>query len=731
MKRSFLILIAIILVVTSISYPRIVKSQEIPHDPNQTYPIPLSQSTESAQNEGIPVNSAAYTYPIEGLELPDITESGEVIEDNEFEEGAPLPLPEMVEVIPSEHPTEHQIPDPPYSIEVEPAIYLEGKPIVLSLALSDTEQAQIIGKEVRLQLPDGLIPMDEYLLSQMSPDGILTISLESFSGSIALNETLPKAEIGFGLSFTVDILSDGEQIFTKFINVPTEGFSLSSAPSTETTGIPVQILSLDENTANSLLFYAGSLRSQSLPGYSLSLNPIEILAVDPLTGMNVKTFEQPLQVSLGYAESEYTPEEEENLQAFYYNELFNDWFPIETTTDPNANQVHFQTNHLTVFDIKVADWQSYIPPITQSYEVSAFTGAMTYSYPLKTFAGPGGLKPELTLSYNSQIIDQSIAYTQASWVGMGWTLEAGSVTRDMHGTDDNPDDDTFFLSINGIGQRLLPTSQENDVIQYHSQENPTEKVFWNTLSDIWEVRTGDGLIYTFGGTNAVAKLKKGSGCASLQTELDLTWQWGVSSVRDRFGNIITYEYIPEIKGISDTDTYEDKYCYNHISLTLSNIHYGSFDISFELEPDDEKRIDYRSSWQHYQSKVLFTRQRLDHVDIKVNGAIVKSYLFTYAQDDETNNVIYPKFNWLHGNGKTSTLISIREVQTSGVSPVEGYKPITFSYAVDHMHLDEIDNGYGGKINITYDPRYHADDINKDIRTARWAFHDVCGWSSEF
>ena len=54
--------------------------------------------------------------------------------------------------------------------------------------------------------------------------------------------------------------------------------------------------------------------------------------------------------------------------------LYKDWFPIETITDAASNQVHFQTNHLTVFDIKVADWQSYIPPITQSYEVSAFTG---------------------------------------------------------------------------------------------------------------------------------------------------------------------------------------------------------------------------------------------------------------------------------------------------------------------------------------------------------------------
>ena len=480
---------------------------------------------------------------------------------------------------------------------------------------------------------------------------------------------------------------------------------------------------MDENVSNNLIFYSGSLRNQSIPNHSLSLNPIEILAVDPIAGTNIENFEQPLQISLGYSEGDFTEDEERNLQVFYYSDLYQDWFPIETTTDPDLNRVHFQTDHLTVFDIKAADWQSYIPPITQSYEVSAFTGALNYSYPLQTFAGPGGLKPDLTLSYNSQIIDQSIAYTQASWVGMGWSLETGYITRDMHGTEDTTNDDSFYLSYNGISQRLLPISQANGVIHYRSQENPTEKVTWNTSSNIWEVRSGDGLIYTFGGINAVAKLKQGSGCAEAVDDLNLTWEWGLTSVVDRFGNTVTYEYILEVKGVSDTDTDEDKYCYNHINLTPSRILYGSFEIKFVTTP----RYDFRSSWQHFQSKVLFTRSRLDHVDIMVNGSIVKSYLLRYAANTETSNVIYPNFIWFR-NFKTSTLISVQEVQTSGANPVEGYKPITFSYfdgedtsSEDYMHLLEVNNGYGGKLQFSYVPMYQADDVNKDVRSARWCF----------
>lgn len=684
-----------------------VYSQEPPlEDMELLYPI-----EDGGERGGTP----AFTYPFE--EMADLIEdSGQ--DRNTY--NAPLPEPELVEVDLSEDSFEFEEPTIPFSIETEPSIYVEGLPINLNLILSEDELARVSGKILQLHLPEGFVPTDKNYENLMNPDGLLSVNLSDITGSVTMTRSERSSESVDEIVIYAKIIENDVPVYEQTLTVPTHGYRLNERTDIDSR---INIQSGDERTANDLLFYSGQLRRQSIPGYSLSLHPIEVLAVDPISGTNVTQFNQPLQISLGYDEGEFTADEENNLQAFYYNELYRDWYPIETTTDPETNQVHFETNHLTVFDIKVANWQSYIPPITQSYEVSGFTGAMTYNYPLQTFAGPGGLKPDLTLRYNSQVIDQSIAYTQASWVGMGWTLEAGSITRDMHGTDDNPDDDTFFLSINGISQRLLPTSQENNVIQYRSQENPTEKIFWNTLGDIWEVRTGDGLIYTFGGTNAVAKLKEGLGCAEAGVKLDLTWQWGLSSVRDRFGNTITYLYEPEIKGLSDEENGNDVICYNHINLTLKNIHYSNFDIDFKLEPDNEKRMDYRSSWQHYQSKVLFTRQRLDHVDIKVNGAIVKSYLFKYAQDNETNNVIYPNFKWFHGNGKTSTLISIQEVQTSGVSPVEGYKPITFSYAVDHMHLDKIDNGYGGKINFTYDARYHADDINKDERTARWHFSE--------
>ena len=208
----------------------------------------------------------------------------------------------------------------------------------------------------------------------------------------------------------------------------------------------------------------------------------------------------------------------------------------------------------------------------------------------------------------------------------------------------------------------------------------------------------------------------------------IPWQWGLTRVEDRFGNAITYNYQPELK-----DDYPENNiaCYNHVHLIPDSILYGSFKIKFETED----RNDFNQSWKRAASKTLYTRQRLARVDLYVSDVIVKSYLLSYASDSETENVIYSGFKW-QDNYRTSTLISVQEVQNSLSSPVEGYEPVTFSYfdgedtgSEDYMHLLEVNNGYGGKVQFMYAPRYHADDINKDIRTARWAFHEVCDGSN--
>ena len=64
--------------------------------------------------------------------------------------------------------------------------------------------------------------------------------------------------------------------------------------------------------------------------------------------------------------------------------------------------------------------------------VDLFTGDFKYDLPLLTVPGPGGGYP-IKLNYNAGIT----AEQEASWVGLGWTLNPGSISREMKGIPDD------------------------------------------------------------------------------------------------------------------------------------------------------------------------------------------------------------------------------------------------------------------------------------------------------
>ena len=65
--------------------------------------------------------------------------------------------------------------------------------------------------------------------------------------------------------------------------------------------------------------------------------------------------------------------------------------------------------------------------------VNPFTGAFSYSIPVLTVPGPNGVGYGLTLSYNNNTSGES----EASWVGAGWSLNAGAVNRVKRGFPDD------------------------------------------------------------------------------------------------------------------------------------------------------------------------------------------------------------------------------------------------------------------------------------------------------
>jgi hypothetical protein len=135
------------------------------------------------------------------------------------------------------------------------------------------------------------------------------------------------------------------------------------------------------------------------------------------------------------------------------------WRPLPSMVEAATDVLTASTDHLSDFDIDVQSWQAAQLPRIAAFQVASFTGAATYSLPLWAPPGPGGLQPELELSYNSQAVDSATLRTQASWVGMGWSLETGYILRDIHGSDGGEDDDTFTLNVAGVGSLMLPRKE--------------------------------------------------------------------------------------------------------------------------------------------------------------------------------------------------------------------------------------------------------------------------------
>jgi hypothetical protein len=72
--------------------------------------------------------------------------------------------------------------------------------------------------------------------------------------------------------------------------------------------------------------------------------------------------------------------------------------------------------------------------------VDPFSGGFNYSIPLLELPGPNGSYP-FTLGYQSGVtMDQ-----EASWVGLGWSLNPGAITRSMRGLPDEFDGDAVMI----------------------------------------------------------------------------------------------------------------------------------------------------------------------------------------------------------------------------------------------------------------------------------------------
>ena len=376
-----------------------------------------------------------------------------------------------------------------------------------------------------------------------------------------------------------------------------------------------------------------------------------------------------------------------------YSETEAAWVPLRGTVDRANNTVTGSTRHFSDFDLALTNWEAARLPTLDRFQVAPFTGAATFSYPIWVPPGPGGIQPELTLTYNSQSVDDASGKTQAAWVGMGWSLDTGYIRRNMHGTSDFFGDDTFSLVLNGLSETLIrvenPPEAPANVQAFHtSREN-----FWR----VWATTSSEGVItgwtlwdpvgnrFTFGDQthpeSTLDERAKYPICAAAADEPPYRyWYWPLVALETPSapGQPLRYFYSKETRSpmkceedgpnrTLDLAVYPESILYPH----------GRYRVHFVRQAD---RRDFDGgSWNKIYSRVFFMRSRLDRVQIQKsvgNGwENLREVDLVYAGDPgaPTQTTIYPNYSWPAG-GKTLTLVQILEYGLSGAGPLP---PTTF------------------------------------------------------
>ncbi|MBR7828697.1 hypothetical protein KDK95_20480 [Actinospica sp. MGRD01-02] len=273
-----------------------------------------------------------------------------------------------------------------------------------------------------------------------------------------------------------------------------------------------------------------------------------------------------------------------------------------------------------------------------SWSAGGATDAFTWSYPISVPGVPGGMKPNLALSYNSQSVDGLTSRTnnQAGIVGDGWGVTESYVERSYQTCHQNPtgstktydncwtSDNELTLDLNGSTSTLVKDDTTGD---YHPLNDSNERVQHETgatngaqSGEYWIITTADGTEYYFG-LNQLPGFASGDPTTnSVDTEpvystADLTgscynstfsksyceqaYRWNLDYVVDPHGNASSYWYTTDTNYYAQDlgTTAASTSVYTRDSV-LSKIEYGQRSGSmYSATPAAEVQLSYNGRCQ--------------------------------------------------------------------------------------------------------------------------------------
>ncbi len=181
----------------------------------------------------------------------------------------------------------------------------------------------------------------------------------------------------------------------------------------------------------------------------------------------------------------------------------------------------------------------------------SFTGGASYAVPIRVAPGVGGVQPNLSLGYSSH------SAQKGSWVGAGWSLSLGSVSRSLQyglPTYDNVKD-TFVYN----GENLDNTFSNLGGRWYTQRESfldietvPAGSAA-STNINAWEVRSKSGTTSRFGQRNGATA----EDCVIRNpNQINKIFSWLLCEVEDVHGNLMRVYYDRSDAGNAHPDRIE-------------------------------------------------------------------------------------------------------------------------------------------------------------------------------
>ncbi|WP_158515476.1 polymorphic toxin-type HINT domain-containing protein [Kitasatospora sp. MBT63] len=213
-------------------------------------------------------------------------------------------------------------------------------------------------------------------------------------------------------------------------------------------------------------------------------------------------------------------------------------------------------------------------------------GNFTYAYPIQTPASLGGAAPSVSLGYDSSSVDgkNSAQNAQASWIGEGWSYDAGFIERTYRPCDKAGIKDSADLCWGGQNATLSLAGHSGTLVRddstgvWHLEGDDGSKVELLTGApnglnggEHWKVTTTDGTQYWFGRTRLpggdgtdpsansawgvpVYSPNAGDPCYSSGSGKDswctMGWRWSLDYVVDAHQNLTSYGYAKETNSYS-------------------------------------------------------------------------------------------------------------------------------------------------------------------------------------